>query len=135
MKLFAWGEYLFHSRFLIWSLEKFVDLTTTNAAKIMGLYPRKGVIAPGADADITVLNDREPRVINNDDLHESDYTPWEGQHVTAWPSMTILRGNVVVENGKFAGDPKAGQYLKRYVANSVRERSRSTSANDGHANT
>lgn len=116
-----------------WSIEKFVDLTTTNAARIMGLYPRKGALVPGADADITILDDSIDRVVKNEELHESDYTPWEGQRVTAWPSMTILRGNVVVEDGCFLGSPEAGQYLKRYIPESVRARSRTASTHGGRA--
>ncbi|MCH9673102.1 MAG: amidohydrolase family protein [Gammaproteobacteria bacterium] len=104
-----------------WSLERFVDLTTTNAAKIMGLYPRKGALAVGADADITLLDPRTPRVVRNEDLHESDYSPWEGHHVAAWPSMTVLRGKVMVENGEFFGDLTDGQYLKRQIPKPIRE--------------
>ena len=103
-----------------WPLERFVALTTTNAAKIMGLYPRKGALAVGADADITVL-DPTPRTVRAEDLHEADYSPWEGQAVTAWPSMTILRGKVVVEDGEFRGEPSDGRYLERRIPNTVRE--------------
>ena len=103
-----------------WSLEKFVDLTSTNAARIMGLYPRKGAIAVGSDADITVLDTGATRTVRNEDLHESDYTPWEGQQVTAWPVMTIMRGRIMVEDGEFFGDPTHGQYLKRHIPASIR---------------
>lgn len=102
-----------------WSLERFVDLTTTNAARIMGLYPRKGILAPGADADITVLDPRVRRTIDNRELHEADYSPWEGHTVAAWPSATILRGKVMVENGEFKGALSDGQYQKRKIAKSV----------------
>ena len=105
-----------------WPLETFVDLTSTNAAKLMGLYPRKGAIAVGADADITVLDPTVARTVRNEDLHESDYTPWEGQEVSAWPTTTVLRGKVVVEDGTFHGDPSDGQYLKRTIPDSVRAR-------------
>ena len=110
-----------------WSLQKFVDLTTTNAAKLMGLYPRKGAIVPGADADITILYDSKRRKVRAVDLHETDYKPWEGHEVTAWPVVTILRGDVVVEGGNFYGNPASGRYLKRYIPESVRAR-RSTLA-------
>jgi dihydropyrimidinase len=102
-----------------WSLETFVELTTTNAAKIMGLYPRKGALAVGSDADITVL-DPSPRTVEHSQLHEADYSPWEGQDVAVWPCVTVLRGKVVVENGQFFGDLTDGEYLKRKVAESVR---------------
>jgi dihydropyrimidinase len=83
------------------SLEHFVDLVSSNAARIFGLYPRKGAIAPGSDADLVVL---EPvkRAIRAEDLHESDYSPWEGHQISAWPSMTILRGKIMVD-GKRSG--------------------------------
>ena len=82
-------------------LERFVELASTNAAKIMGLYPRKGAIAAGSDADITLLDPSQRRTVRKEDLHETDYSPWEGHAVTAWPVMTILRGKVVFEDGAF----------------------------------
>ena len=102
-----------------YSLAQYVDLVSTNAAKIMGLYPRKGAIAPGSDADITLLDPSEARVVRNEDLHESDYTPWEGKQVSAWPVLTILRGKIVVENGSFYAEETDGQYLPRRISDDV----------------
>lgn len=102
-----------------YSLEQFVDLCSSNAAKIMGLYPRKGAIAAGSDADIAVLDPTIKRKVRLEDLHESDYSPWEGHEITAWPVMTILRGKIMVENGVFMGDPKDGKYLKRTIPKSI----------------
>ena len=102
-----------------YSLEQFVDLCSSNAAKIMGLYPRKGAIAAGSDADIAVLDPTIKRKVRLEDLHESDYSPWEGHEITAWPVMTILRGKIMVENGVFIGDPKDGKYLKRAIPKSI----------------
>lgn len=102
-----------------WPLQLFVDLVSANAARIFGLYPRKGVIAPGSDADIVVLDPALGRSLSNEDLHESDYTPWEGYKVSAWPSFTILRGKLVVEDGRFHGAPTDGRLLKRRLAESV----------------
>lgn len=102
-----------------YSLEQFVDLCSSNAAKIMGLYPRKGAIAAGSDADIAVLDPTIKRKVRLEDLHESDYSPWEGHEITAWPVMTILRGKIMVENGEFKGDPKDGKYLKRAIPKSI----------------
>ena len=102
-----------------YSLEQFVDLCSSNAAKIMGLYPRKGAIAAGSDADIAVLDPTIKRKVRLEDLHESDYSPWEGHEITAWPVMTILRGKIMVENGIFMGDPKDGKYLKRAIPKSI----------------
>ena len=102
-----------------YSLEQFVDLCSSNAAKIMGLYPRKGAIAAGSDADIAILDPTIKRRVRLEDLHESDYSPWEGHEITAWPVMTILRGKIMVENGEFMGDPADGQYLKRAIPKSI----------------
>jgi dihydropyrimidinase len=102
-----------------YSLTRFADLVSSNAAKIMGLYPRKGAIAPGSDADIAVLDPALRRVIRNENLHETDYSPWEGHQVDAWPSMTLLRGKVVVENGKFHGAAADGQWLHRRIADEI----------------
>ena len=98
-----------------YSLSRYVDLVSTNAAKIMGLYPRKGAIAAGSDADITILDPTRRGKVRAADLHETDYTPWEGHDIFAWPVVTILRGKVMVENGRFLGREGAGQYLKRKI--------------------
>jgi len=105
-----------------YSLADFVGLTSTNAARIMGLYPRKGALAVGSDADIVLLDPRSRRLIRKEDLHETDYTPWEGKEVDAWPVLTVLRGKVMVADGKFYGDLKDGQYLKRKIPDTIRAR-------------
>lgn len=97
------------------SLNDFVDLTSSNAAKIMGLYPRKGAISQGSDADIVLLDPGLKTILHNGMLHESDYSPWEGYEVHAWPSMTLLRGKVMMEDGNFMGDLKDGRYLLRKI--------------------
>ena len=103
-----------------YSLEKFVGLVSTNAAKILGMYPRKGAIAAGSDADITVLDPSRRFRITNSMLHESDYTPWEGHEVHAWPVLTVMRGKVVVEDGAFSGELADGQYLYRRISEEIR---------------
>jgi dihydropyrimidinase len=102
-----------------YTLNRFVDLVSSNAARLMGLYPRKGAIAPGADADITILDPALARTIRSADLHETDYTPWEGQAVSAWPCLTMLRGKIMVENGQFHGAPADGVWLPRRIADEV----------------
>src|SRR6266540_2140349 len=97
------------------SLTQYVDLVSTNAAKIMGLYPRKGAIAVGSDADITILDPTRRGKVRAADLHETDYTPWEGHDIFAWPTVTILRGKIMVENGRYLASPKDGRYLKRKI--------------------
>jgi len=99
-----------------YSLSRFVDLVSTNAAKIMGLYPRKGALAAGSDADICVLDPADKRMIRAQDLHETDYSPWEGRQMEAWPCLTLLRGKVVVENGTWRGSLTDGKWQHRKVA-------------------
>ena len=99
-----------------YSLTQFVDLISSNAARILGMYPRKGAIAAGSDADLVILDPGLARTIQNKDLHESDYTPWEGYQVGVWPCLTMLRGKIMVEDGQFFGKLSDGQYLKRKIA-------------------
>jgi dihydropyrimidinase len=102
-----------------YSLRRYVDLVATNAAKIMGLYPRKGAIAVGSDADIAVLDPSRRGKVRKEDLHETDYTPWEGHDIFAWPVLTILRGKVVIENGQCYARDGQGRYLKRKIASEI----------------
>jgi dihydropyrimidinase len=103
-----------------YSLPQYVDLVSTNAAKIMGLYPRKGAIAAGSDADMTILDPTRRGNVRAADLHETDYTPWEGHEIFAWPVTTILRGKVMVESGRYRGSSQDGKYLKRKIATAIR---------------
>ncbi len=93
-------------------LTRFVALTATNPARIYGLYPQKGTIAIGSDADI-VIYDPECRVtITNDRLHHNvDYTPYEGLDVTGWPETTISRGTIVCMEGKVLAEAGRGRFL------------------------
>src|SRR5262252_2216612 len=99
-----------------YSLPRYVDLVSSNAAKIMGLYPRKGALVPGSDADITILDPKRRGKVRAADLHETDYTPWEGHDIFAWPVTTILRGKVMVEDGQYLGSLGDGRYLKRKIS-------------------
>jgi len=99
------------------SLQQFVALTATNAAKIYGLYPRKGTIAVGADADLVLWDPGREVVISNDILHhDTDYTPYEGIPVTGWPIITLSRGEVVCREGEVLGSPGRGRFLAREPA-------------------
>ena len=102
------------------TLEQFVALTSTNHARMYGLYPRKGAIAVGADADIAIW-DPERRVrISSELLHDAcDYTPYEGIEVTGWPVLTMVRGNVVVRDGELVGKKGFGNYLVRELPQSA----------------
>jgi dihydropyrimidinase len=90
----------------------FVRLSSYNAARIFGLYPQKGTIAPGSDADL-VLWDADKRVTLTNALmqHIIDYTPYEGREVTGWPVATLRRGEVVMRDGKVQAPPGSGKYL------------------------
>jgi dihydropyrimidinase len=105
-----------------YSLNHFVDLISTNAAKIMGLYPRKGALAVGSDADIVLLDTRKRHTVRAAEMHEADYSPWEGRDLAAWPSLTTLRGKIMVENGSLKGDPTDGKWLARKVPDEIRAR-------------
>ena len=92
------------------SLERFATLTATNHARLYGLFPRKGAIMVGADADIALWDPTLTRPIRQADLHHgTDYTPWEGFEVTGWPVRTILRGITTMQDGAPASDPVGAQ--------------------------
>ena len=84
-----------------------------------GLYPRKGALAAGSDADIVVLDPADKRVIKAAELHEADYSPWEGRKMEAWPCLTVLRGKIVVENGTYKGSKSDGKWQHRKVASEI----------------
>ena len=104
------------------SLRRFVELFATNPARIFGLYPRKGVIQPGADADLAIWDLDVKRMITMDDLHhDGDYSPWEGWKVSAWPVMTVLRGTPIVSDGKLQVGPDYGRWQPRSIDPEVLE--------------
>lgn len=93
-------------------IHQFVALTSTNVAKMYGLYPRKGSIAIGADADLVIWDTEHSRTIDNNDLHHNvDYTPYEGFEVQAWPAITLNRGRVLWRNEHYLGQPGIGLFL------------------------
>ncbi|RUR43634.1 dihydropyrimidinase [Vreelandella populi] len=94
------------------TMQQFVALTATNVARMYGLYPRKGSIAVGADADLVIWETGLDRRIRNSDLHHGvDYTPYEGIPVTAWPALTLSRGEVVWRDGDYVGSAGRGEFL------------------------
>jgi dihydropyrimidinase len=96
------------------SLNRFVELTSTSPAKIFGLFPRKGTIAPGSDADIVVFDPDKKVRLSVKTLHmKVDYNPYEGREVTGATDTVISRGRVIVDGGKFTGRAGAGSFLKR----------------------
>ena len=96
------------------SLQRFVEVSATTPAKIFGLYPQKGTIAVGSDADIMVFDPKKNMVIRQSEMHSNqDWELHEGFEVTGWPVMTLSRGEVIVENGKVLAEPGRGKLLKR----------------------
>ena len=87
---------------------KFVEWTSTNPAKIYGLYPRKGTIAIGSDADIAIWDPKKSVTFTDKTVKDrAGYTPWKGRTVKGWPTTVLLRGDVLVENGKLRAKPGA----------------------------
>ena len=96
------------------SMNRFVEITSTAPAKIFGLYPKKGTIAIGADADLVVWDPNKKHVLSQKTLHmRVDYSPFEGQEVTGAPSHVLSRGKVVVENFSYKGKKGDGRFVKR----------------------
>ena len=95
-------------------LNRFVELTSTAAAKIFGLFPRKGTIAPGSDADIVIFDPNREQTIGAATHHmRVDYSAYEGRTIKGVSEIVMSRGNIIVENGKFFGKAGAGKFLKR----------------------
>jgi len=96
------------------TLNQFVDITSTQHARIYGLYPRKGTIAVGGDADLAVWDTERDMVVTDEMVHDNvGYTPYAGRHLTAWPETVISRGEVIVEDGEFHGERGRGEFLAR----------------------
>lgn len=93
-------------------INRFVALAATNAARIYGLYPRKGTIAVGSDADLALWDPAREVTIHNADLHHAvDYTPYEGMAVKGWPVLTLASGRVVWRDGELLAQPGMGEFL------------------------
>ena len=101
-------------------LQRFVALTATNHARTYGLYPKKGTIAVGSDADIAIWDPEKVVTLRHADLHDGgDYTPYEGVRITGYPETVILRGSVMVENGTLVGKKGSGTYLPRGLSEKI----------------
>jgi dihydropyrimidinase len=95
-------------------LERFVATTSTNAARIFGLYPRKGAIRPGSDADVLVWDPAHTAPVRGEaDLSRSDYSVYQGWEVTGWPRLVLRRGEIVWENGELRAGPGTGSLVAR----------------------
>ena len=96
------------------TLSRFSEITSTNAAKIFGLYPKKGIIRVGSDADIVIIDPKLERTITcKDSLYGMDWYPYEGMTVKGWPIITISKGKILWKNGEFLGQAGDGAFLKR----------------------
>ena len=94
------------------SINRFVDVSSTAVAKLFGLYPRKGIIAVGSDADIVIIDPNLKRTLTLADLHSNcDYSLWDGWEFNGFPILTMVRGQVLVENGKWTGPEGIGQFV------------------------
>jgi dihydropyrimidinase len=106
-------------------LHQFVALTASNPARMYGLYPRKGTIAIGADADLVIWDEKRVVTIRNGALHHAvDYTPYEGRKITGWPALTLSRGEVVWSEGEFSGRRGHGEFLRCALPAPARPRPR-----------
>jgi dihydropyrimidinase len=91
-----------------------VELLSTNPAKLFGLYPRKGTIAPGSDADIVVFDPAKEQTISAATHHsKADYNLYEGTTVVGAPETVLLRGNVLVDNGELVASAGIGRFVQR----------------------
>jgi dihydropyrimidinase len=96
------------------SLNRFVDVVSTTPAKLMGLYPRKGTLTPGSDADVVIMDPDMEKIITPNILSQNaDYSPYEDMRVRGWPVATMVRGRVVFREGRHLAEKGWGQYVHR----------------------
>jgi dihydropyrimidinase len=100
------------------SLNRFVEITATAPAKIFGLYPKKGTLAVGCDADVVVWDPEKRFALSHKNLHmKSDYAAYEGKTVVGAPAQVLSRGELVVDNDKTIGKKGRGQFVRRGTFN------------------
>ena len=96
------------------SLNRWVELCCTNPAKLFGMYPQKGVLAPGSDADIVVWDPAAAHTISAKTQHQrTDYNLYEGMQVTGMPAVVLSRGRILVQGGQWQGEQGAGRFIAR----------------------
>lgn len=96
------------------TLNEFASVISTNPARIFGMYPQKGVLAQGSQGDVVLIDPNKKICLTRQMLHENvDYTPYEGMTLTGWPVMTLVRGQIVVENERLQVPAGFGQFVKR----------------------
>lgn len=103
------------------TINQLVRVNSTNPAKVFGLFPRKGIIAPGSDADVVLVDMERKKKVRLQDLHsDTDYSIWDNVEFTGYPVMTISKGKVVCEMDEFIGERGAGEFIPRTVPDYVR---------------
>jgi dihydropyrimidinase len=96
------------------SLADWVRLTATNPARLFGLYPRKGVLVPGSDADVVIFDPERVQSLDAGALHmNTDLSPYAGREIRGWPRHVLQRGRFLIEDGEFVGEEGGGLYLPR----------------------
>jgi len=96
------------------TLEQLVSLCCANPARMFGMYPKKGVIAEGSDADLVLIDPDVKTRLTKEMLHENcDYTPYDGMPLCGYPVMTISRGETVAQEGRFVGKKGHGRFIRR----------------------
>jgi dihydropyrimidinase len=99
------------------TIERMAQVTATNPARIFGLYPKKGVIAVGSDADLVLIDPRAHLKVSVQTLHmQVQYSPYAGWELTGLPTTTISKGQVIVDGGQFLGRAGDGAFVKRTIA-------------------
>src|SRR5262245_20062696 len=95
-------------------IHRFIDLTATRPAKLFGLFPQKGTITPGSDADLAIWDPNKEVVVRWENLHDNvGYTPYAGRRLQGWPITVISRGRVVVQAGQLHAERGSGRFLSR----------------------
>ncbi|OLT00303.1 hypothetical protein BJF90_36130 [Pseudonocardia sp. CNS-004] len=94
-------------------LKRLAEVTSENCAKIFGLYPKKGAVAVGSDADYVILDPEDTRVIDPAKMHEGNFSPWTGRTVSGWASHVVLGGRLAVERDTMVDDVMAGKLVRR----------------------
>jgi len=96
------------------SLNRFVEITSTNPARIFGMWPARGTLAPGSIADIVVFDPDKLLVLSAKTLHMNvDYNPYEGREVRGAAEVVMARGKIIIEDGKYVGAPGDGTFIRR----------------------
>ena len=102
------------------SVNHLIGLASTNPAKLFGMFPQKGTVAVGSDADLVVFDPTKKVTLQADKLQTNcDWSPFEGWHLTGYPTTTISRGKVIVKNGKFIGKPGSGRFIQRQAVKTI----------------